>query len=123
MKIFISWSGKRSQQVAEGLRDWLPMVIQTIDPYVSSEDIEKGARWGSDIAGELQESQFGILCITPENVGAPWLNFEAGALSKSIETGRVMPVLFGMARADVPQGPLVQFQSTLADNGDLWKLV
>lgn len=123
MKVFISWSGKLSQAVALELRDWLPAVIQSIDPYVSSEDIEKGARWGSEVSKELETSDFGILCITPTNTGAPWLNFEAGALSKSIDRSRVVPFLFRLDRADLPQGPLVQFQSVLAEKDEVRKLV
>ena len=82
MKVFISWSGNISLKVALIFRDWLPSVIQSIEPYVSSEDIDKGARWSTDIAKELENSTFGILCVTKENLEAPWLSFEAGALSK-----------------------------------------
>jgi hypothetical protein len=123
MKVFISWSGSLSQSVALALREWLPAVIQTVEPYVSSEDIEKGARWGSEISLELEASDFGILCITPTNTGAAWLNFEAGALSKSIDQSRVVPFLFRLERADLPQGPLVQFQSVLAQKDDVRKMV
>ncbi|MCP4614466.1 MAG: hypothetical protein GY845_37785 [Planctomycetes bacterium] len=72
MKIFISWSGTLSHKVACVLRDWLPSVIQAVEPYVSSEDIDKGARWSTDIAGKLEESSFGIIAVTPENLSAPW---------------------------------------------------
>ena len=89
---------------------------------MSSEDIDKGARWSSDIAGELQDSRFGILCVTPENREAPWLMFEAGALSKSIETGHVSPFLVGVKRAEVT-GPILQFQSTLFEHDDVLKLM
>ena len=122
MKVFISWSGAVSQNVALALRDWLPNVLQIIEPYVSSEDIDKGARWSTDISRELQDSSFGILCITAENIDAPWVNFEAGALSKSLEQSRVTPFLFGVQRTDVT-GPLLQFQSTLAEKEDVRKLV
>ncbi len=122
MKVFISWSGDLSQKIAVILRDWLPSVIQSIEPYVSSEDIDKGTRWSSDIAGELADSFYGILCLTPENVGAPWINFEAGALSKAVDQSRVSPFLFNLKRSDV-SGPLVQFQSTLNDKADILKLL
>lgn len=123
MKVFLSWSGEISHRVALALRDWLPSVIQSLEPYVSSEDIEKGARWSTDIAKELENSSYGILCITKDNMDAPWLNFEAGALSKSFDKGRVTPFLFGLKRSEVKPGPLLQFQSTLADKDETLKLL
>jgi hypothetical protein len=93
MKVFISWSGQTSHRVAVTLRDWLPSVIQSIQPYVSSEDIDKGARWSSDIAGELHASTYGLICLTKDNINAPWINFEAGALGKSIDKARVRETL------------------------------
>ncbi len=75
MKVFLSWSGTRSHKVALVFRDWLPSVIQQIVPYVSSEDIDKGARWSTDIAKELSDSTFGIVCVTRDNLSAPWLTF------------------------------------------------
>ena len=94
MKVFLSWSGPRSHKVAIIFREWLPSVIQEIVPYVSSEDIDKGARWSTDIANELSDSTFGILCVTRENINEPWLTFEAGALSKSMENAYVSPFPF-----------------------------
>ena len=77
MKVFISWSGNKSHMVVLVFRDWLPSVIQSIEPYVSFEDIDKGARWSTDIANEPEDSTFGIFCVTKENLEAPWLSFEA----------------------------------------------
>lgn len=122
MKVFISWSGEVSHKVAKALRDWLPSVIQSIDPYVSSEDIDKGARWSSDIASELDQSSFGILCVTKDNVSAPWLNFEAGALGKSIDKSLVCPFLFKIKRSEV-EGPILQYQSTIYEKEDAYKLL
>lgn len=98
------------------------MVIQSVRPYVSSEDIDKGTRWSSDIANELAESTFGILCITKENLDAPWINFEAGALSKTIDKSLVAPFLFDIKRSEV-KGPLLQFQSTINEREDIKKLL
>lgn len=124
MKVFISWSGKLSLQVALALRDWLPSVIQAIEPYISSEDIDKGSRWGNEIAKELESCDLGIICVTTENLVSPWLNFEAGALSKRFEASRVIPFLFGLRRADVPNSsPLTQFQSTVIDRRDVLRMM
>lgn len=122
MKVFISWSGDISLKVALIFRDWLPSVIQSIEPYVSSEDIDKGARWSTDIAKELENSTFGILCVTKENLEAPWLSFEAGALSKTMEKSFVTPFLFDIKRSEV-QGPILQFQSTIFHKDDIKKMV
>ncbi len=122
MKVFLSWSGELSHKTAMIFRDWLPCVIQSLAPYVSSEDIDKGARWSTDIAKELEESTYGILCVTKENVHAPWLTFEAGALSKTMTKSAVSPFLFDIKRSEV-NGPILQFQSTIFDKEDLRKLV
>lgn len=122
MKVFISWSGNKSQHVARVFRDWLPSVIQSIEPYVSSEDIDKGARWSTDIAKELEDSTFGILCVTRENLDAPWISFEAGALSKTVDKSFVTPFLFDIKRSEV-DGPMLQFQSTVFEKDDIKKLL
>lgn len=122
MKVFISWSGTTSHKVGLVFREWLPSVIQSIEPYVSSEDIDKGARWSTDIAKELEDSTFGILCVTRENIEAPWLSFEAGALSKTMDKTYVSPFLFDIKRSEV-NGPILQFQSTIFQKDDIKKLV
>lgn len=122
MKVFISWSGNISHSVAVVLRDWLPSVIQSIQPYVSSEDIDKGARWSTDIADELHASTYGLICLTKDNITASWINFEAGALGKSIDKSRVSPFLFRLKRSEV-EGPLLQFQSTVFERDDVLKLL
>ena len=84
MKVFISWSGPRSRAVAVALKDWLPLVLEGVDPWVSDKDISAGERWAQSVAGELESANFGIICITPENLNADWILFESGALSKSM---------------------------------------
>ena len=95
MKVFLSWSGQLSKRVAEELRQWLPNVIQALEPWLSSEDIGKGSRWSSHVTSELAASKAGIICVTPDNHNAPWLNFEAGAISNNVET-----VIQGLHLAD-----------------------
>ena len=122
MKVFISWSGELSHRIALELRRWLPSVIQTIEPFVSSEDTDKGARWTSDIVKQFEESRFGILCITTENIEAPWICFEAGALSNTIERKHVCPFLYRVRKTQLT-GPLLLFQATTYDKADIRRLV
>ena len=123
MKVFISWSGERSNKIAEVLKKWIKRVVQSVEPFVSSQDIEKGARWSTDIAKELQDSNFGILCVTKDNFQEPWLLFEAGALSKTMEKSLVVPLLFGIEPSDLSGSPLLQFQATLSSKDEIKKLV
>ena len=122
MKVFISWSGNKSQEVAKVLKHWIPCVIQSVEPYFSSADIDKGARWSTDIAKELQNASFGILCVTKENLSSAWLNFEAGALSKSIEQSKVCPFLVDLKPADIQDSPILQFQMANATKDDVFRL-
>lgn len=122
MKIFISWSGDVSREVAAVLNGWLPLVNQHIEPFMSSEDIEKGSRWLSHLSQELQDTNFGLLCLTPDNVDAPWICFEAGALAKIVDSARVVPLLFGLLPSDV-KGPLAQFQITKFEYEDFARLI
>ena len=45
MKVFVSWSGELSCQIAEVLKKWIPCIIQSVDVFFSPEDIEKGDNW------------------------------------------------------------------------------
>jgi TIR domain len=122
MKIFISWSGETSKQVGLALREWLPFMIQAVDPWMSEEDIESGARWFSVLSEQLDTSDFAICCLTPESLVSPWLHFEAGALARRVTAAHVCPYLFRLERADV-KGPFSQFQSQRAAQEDTRKLL
>lgn len=122
MNIFLSWSGDRSKHIAEILKTRLPYFFQAVKPWMSSTDIDKGARWSTDIASKLAECTMGIICLTPENFDAPWILFEAGALSKTLDNTHVCPLLFEIDPSDY-KGPLVQFQATKFAEEDFKKLI
>ncbi|MBL7163184.1 MAG: toll/interleukin-1 receptor domain-containing protein [Anaerolineales bacterium] len=122
IKIFISWSGERSEKLAEALMNWIPRVIQVARPWMSRIDIKKGERWSKQVSESLANHHIGIICVTPENYQAPWLLFEAGALSKTMGYSKVCPLLLGMS-ADELEGPLREFQATIFDKNDVLQLV
>lgn len=121
-KIFISWSGELSKALAEVVRDWIPKVLQSVKPYFTPDDIEKGARWAKEISGELATSQLGIICLTQENQHNPWILFEAGALSKNLEESKVCPILFNFDTTEL-KGPLASFQATRFNKEEIKKLL
>lgn len=109
MKVFISWSGEKGKAVAEIVSAWLPSVIQAVRPFFSPDDIAKGARWSSEVGSELEACQVGIVIVTKESLSAPWILFEAGALSKNVGRSKVVPLLVDLEPAEA-RGPLMQFQ-------------
>jgi hypothetical protein len=122
VKVFLSWSGKKSREIATAFHDWLPYVIQTAKPFISTGDIDKGKRWSEVLANELSEVGYGIIFITQDNFKEPWINFEAGAISKAIDISYVSPFLFNIEAARI-QGPLQQFQFTINDKEDIFNLI
>jgi hypothetical protein len=122
MKVFISWSGELSRQVAELLGGWIEDVLQGVQAWISTDDIEKGSLWFTDISGQLSETGIGILCLTKKNVNATWILFEAGALSKGLNKNRVCPLLVNLGPTDL-RPPLSLFNATLPNRDDMLKLV
>ena len=110
MKIFLSWSGSESKQLASIFKEWLPNVLQFVEPYMSAKDISLGERWNNNITGNLHDSYFGLIFVTPSNINAPWINYEAGALSKTLDA-KVVPILYKSDVLILNDGPLKQFQS------------
>jgi hypothetical protein len=110
IKIFISWSGDFSHNIAQELCNWLPIVVERVNFWISSRDIPEGKRWTNEIGKALEEMDFGIIIVTPDNQNAPWLLFEAGALSKNIAQGRVIPYIVSTSNSEF-NGPLSQFQA------------
>jgi hypothetical protein len=120
MKIFISWSGTVSRQIAEALSDWLQRTIQAVKPFYSP-DIDKGAKWSNEIDAALEGIRFGIICLTPDNLNSNWVHYEAGALSKTKDAS-IWTFLVDLKPSDVKQ-PLGKFQHTLAEKADVLKML
>lgn len=93
-KIFISWSGSVTNSFAMGLKRVIEETIfpnLNVECFVSNVDIASGTDWWTSISSELKSCRLGILCLSNENVHAPWIFYEAG----------------GMASRDVPTTPLL----------------
>ncbi|APG27273.1 hypothetical protein A7E78_05105 [Syntrophotalea acetylenivorans] len=121
MKVFLSWSGQRARALAEVLRDWLPEVLQAVQPWLSPEDIPLGPHWASEIAHRLENADAGIICLTQENVHPRWLRFEAEALSSSL-TAPLSIYALDLIPADIG-GPLSPFQCAIAKKESTYRLI
>jgi TIR domain len=122
MTTFLSWSGETSRMFAEELKPWLETVLPNSEVWVSSQDLDKGTIWFTEIINKLQSSDAGIVCITRENKLAPWLHFEAGALIKGMGRHRVGTILLDLDFGDLHQ-PLSQFNGTRVNRLGMFQLV
>jgi hypothetical protein len=137
--VFICWSGPRSLVLAERFRKFLVAVIPALNRRIFfSPQIEKGARWFEEVLRHLDAAQVGVICLTSENLSAPWLHFEAGALLKGLHKtpgtaddagaaadatqARVFTYLHDVNAAAL-SGPLAQYQSTSTTRADTRNLV
>lgn len=88
---------------------------------MSGKSIPAGEAWVPRILPELAKANFGIVCVTPENLGSPWLHFEAGGLAMSLNPSspnRVCPLLYELTPAQLSE-PLKVFQAKMLDKKGL----
>lgn len=126
--VFLSFSGPTGKVIAEALKDWLPLVFDSILPYVASE-MQSGTKWTSDVHEHLDKAILGISCVTRDSQEAPWLMFEAGYIAgrhgqagKNHQMG-LLPYVVGMESEEV-RGPFSSlFHITIADRSGTLSLI
>ncbi|MFY9937411.1 MAG: TIR domain-containing protein [Silvibacterium sp.] len=123
MRIFTSWSGDRSKTAALGLKSLLQDLFEEAVQVFVSDHITPGEAWAQRIGTELEQSEFGILCLTRDNWQSSWLLFEAGAIAKKFASSRVVPYLIDELPPAAERSPLAQFQHVRADREGTYRLV
>ena len=122
MPVFISWSGDRSRLVAKALSGLIERTNPDVRAWMSQQSIRPGALWEDTLMRVLKASRHGVLCVTPDNLNAPWLMFEAGAIAKNMKKDRVVPYLFDVTAKDV-DAPLGIFNCVDSDYDGTWALM
>lgn len=92
MKVFISWSKRKSLEMAIKTKELLEKLDSHIEAFVSEVDINGGEDVQVKIIKKIEECDKLVLCFTKENKKAPWLLFEAGFARGLKRT--VIPLLF-----------------------------
>lgn len=91
---------------------------------MSDADIAKGTRGLNELAKALYTMKVGITCLSSDNLEAPWLLFEAGALSKAIDdSSRLCTYLLDGLKPEGVKPPLGMFQASKATKEDTRKLI
>jgi TIR domain len=127
-KIFISWSKFQSRRVAHVLKDYLPEILEGVEIFMSDKDIDPGQRSMKVLEHELDGTKYGIAVVTEANQAEPWLNFEAGALSKAVGNDMqgvpyVVPLLVDIPTTTQLTGPISQFQAVQLDHDGLAEII
>jgi hypothetical protein len=123
MHVFISWSGELSRQLAQAIHLWLKDTLQFVRPFFTPDDIGKGRKWATEISKQLANSKVCIIVLTRDNLNSPWIMFEAGAISRSVDDfSLVCPILFDLETTDVLE-PLAQFQATKFSKDEIFRLL
>lgn len=104
--------------MGEAVHEWLPKLLGVM-PWISTRDLAKGGQWQHEILENLRASQFGVVCLTPDNLARPWMLFEAGAIST---LPSVYTFLHHVNYVDVA-GPLAMFNHTASQRDDVLKMV
>lgn len=120
--MFIGYGGPKSRLVAHALREWLRCLSPDVEPWVSTLDLQPGGFWPIELASRLEQTRAGILCVTRDNTDSSWLNFEAGALSRSVESALVIPYAIDIDTAMIPT-PIGHFQGVAANRRDTLRMV
>src|SRR5690349_3882407 len=118
--VFISWSGDASREAAEAVKRWIEDMFQAAEAFISTE-IPKGDVGDFHIMGELDAAVFGVVCLTPRSMLSPWVQFEAGALMRTVSKAKISPLLLNLQPSEVLP-PLNRFQFTKPTAEDLWRL-
>ncbi len=105
MKILLCWSGDQSHELAKALSWWLPLVHVAFETRLAPA-ITPGVQWVEAWQSATNESQFGVVCVTPDNLRSPWLMFEAGASINAWQTQRVVAYLHCTLANDVTDTPM-----------------
>lgn len=116
MRVFISWAGPLSLEIAEFFQEWLPRVIQVITPVMSTE-IEKDTLWTPQLFSQMESSSTCISILTHENLDARWLLFEAGVMSS-----KICCFLVDVTPAEI-KTPLSIYQLTKFEKKDVFRLI
>jgi hypothetical protein len=121
VKVFISQSLPRSNELAQALAKFVEKVIPGTKPWVSSTGIDKGARFNDEIRNSLSDATGGIVCLTRENLMEPWILYEAGALSTKV-ADRLWTFLLDVEFTEVAD-PLKVINHTRAEKADVLKMM
>lgn len=120
MKVFFSYSGVRSKNIAQAFSDLLKNIYPDIEVFGMHTDIAVGDDWRKSLENAGSGSDLAIVFLTRENMDKPWINFEMGYLRDKEK--HIIPFLADFPPSDL-SGPLSQFQAVTPKKDDVYKVL
>ncbi len=117
MEVFISWSGRRGEFIANCIADMLEQVNHQLRSYVSAR-VRAGDDWRSVLNDKLNNADAAVIVVTPESRESDWLHYEAGALRFGNPARPVIPLCFELGTNEL-SGPISQFQARAFDAANM----
>ena len=119
-EVFFSWSGSKSKAIALKFKDLFGSVFTpSINSFMSTKDIGAGKRSIDELFSALERCNYGVSFVDTENAKEPWIQFEAGALSKIIDVSQVMVLILDDNMRSLEHTPLNEFQHKLFNKDDI----
>lgn len=120
MHIFISWSGREQQNLAEKMKEVVEDLFWFSHVFVSSRSISSGKPWYDDIYHNAKSNTISILLIDGVSSRSDWVLFEAGILTSNSE--RTFFYLLDGLDAIPPKSPLRNLQGESISCSSILKL-
>lgn len=121
MKVFISWSGQQSQDVASLLRDWLPELLPRLEIWLQNKVLGLDDHWLTSMSGGIRASNAVIACVTADSLDSEWQSI--GSLETSDPNSpAVIPWMVGLRIEDAPQA-LKAFPPYGSAHSEVYRLV
>lgn len=96
MKVFLNWSGEESRRIAGLLRDWLPEILDAVEPWLAADTFGRSNHWLEVNAGPFTKAGMIVACVTPANSGENWKSLDPSDFELSIaETPPQLVLLLG----------------------------
>ncbi len=120
VKVFISWSGEASHQVAKTLRDWVPQVLQSVEPWLASSELISGQPVAKSIEGSITSADVVLLCLTRQNMLSNWTKIESAVALNAKRP--IIPVCIDFPVSDL-SGMFAMYQGMTLDEAGIHRLM
>ena len=123
MDVYLAYSGSRAKHVAQAFKQLVARVLPQLEVGGFESDLALGESWREALRSQSAPAEIAILFLTRENLGRPWVHYEAGQLAAASK--RVVPYLVDLQPSELP-APLSQFQcvtTNFESNANLFELL